>query len=1516
MTRSSATWLVLGSLLALATPGRAAQDPEDDAPRFFRVPLTRDARTFAESAEGFVREENWFEVVEELQMLLDEHGGDVLPESYGSGGVSQFAVYPGAATWAHRRLRELPNEVRERYRERYADMARIAFDDARGKGDRKALGEVARRWPLTDAGIEAWWALGDLELELGNVEAARACWERGREALELCGLMPSPGAATRIKLAAAIGDGTAEVAAIENADVDSREGFTLPSPGGGPGPIPMKSSDRWELTNLDLGPFAKSGRHEKYNLFPVLADDRVLVSTTLRLLCYDAFSSELLWKSDEPRGWSEKTDWLRRDLFEAIDYDLNLLAPAAGGGVCVAALQIPYASQEDHDYQGIEILTPIPERRLYAFDLETGRELWNHAPPENWDSESGPYQERMLVGAAPVVAGSRVIVPCYRMRGRIDFHVACYDLTTGARLWSTGLVSGQRELNMFGRQTEEYCGAPVAIEGDRVFVLSQLGTVAALDLFSGRILWESRYEQIPIPKNRGWSNNKRNVVWKNAPPVVADGVVVVTPLDSYSLLGLDAEHGTVLWSYDYDRLPAARASRDDDEPLYHVLIGADEDTVYLAGRTVSALQKPGGLHFKAVSRITRRHDAFQARWSIPLAGNFDRLPRPVLGADEILIPTYDERLVVDRRTGARIDRKTLAWGERERGNALVGKGVLFLLGNKRLSAFFDWDILLERAEADIAARPDDVEATTEYGALLLRRARALYLEGSPVAAMPLLAKAREVLEPHLLGPGGQRNPRVAENLHEVLRTEAETQKLQANSLGALAILVEALALAADPADVRDTLLEQEEILRDRDAERWRAALAQLEARCADLAMPPGKLATDVDWLTGESLLVLAPSDLEGAEVPVGLWVLFSRARAWAREGQVGRALEDLHQAIARYGERRLAFGLSVSDVARSRIDRRLEMDGRRGYAPFEERAGELFERAVAARDPHMLSEIARLYPHSKAAGRAEKVQLEWAFDSGDAALAAALAFRTLEHGPRATERDALTLLRVGAVLRARGNATFERELVGWLARDFGELRSNVPEHEGRTLSDLARQLATASTPAPRPVPSFDEGLRQAAVFRGRYELVGELPPPASAAEEAATATLVVRHKNRLSAFAADDPTRERWYHELEFPLFDERLVLLPDKVIAGGADRVIALRGADGDTAWEWRARNEEIKYVSATSGVVLVLTTSTDPTTGLAVERVRALDAHAGIELWDLPTGEHAGWIRPVCGEGVAVFLRPLWAAYSVALVVDVFRGRVVSEFDLRDAVLDTSWEAAWIEEGRVVVPFFSASKGGPSRVAAYDYERGGIAWTLTFEKGQELSNVVSSQGENYLIVLAVSSRTGGDAGSILRLESDGRERAVHSLKMNDDPIGLVKKGRTVLPEPVLFIHSRRGGARTTPIRMINLARLNETIWSYHLPVSREELYDVGLPRPAVSNDTVVIAYTTKNRSNLMRDKAYLEFVDKNGGFRRDSRVLGPEMCKSTLTLYGLGRALLVLGDGRHGGRDVSRMEIMETVR
>jgi outer membrane protein assembly factor BamB len=1497
-------------LLALCAAPALARGQEEGEARLFRVPSDPDAAVRADNALRFASEENWARAVEELQVLFDEHADAVLPTRFSDKVPSQFDLHTGAATWAMQLLSGLPPEARATYRERFGDAAQGAFATAREDADPRALAEVAGRFPFADAARAACVALGDLELARGDAAAALAAWERAGLLAKLQGASLGPELERRRAAAGAL---MARVSA-EAGEALRRGGLHLPGPADGAGPVPLASADRWVNAELDFEPFNGMRRSEKYNLFPVLAGDKLLVSTSLRLYCLDVYSARILWATQPVPGWETRTGSERARLFDRIARDLCLIAPAAGSGVAVAALQIPYEDAEDHDYQGIDIMGPLPERRLFAFDLATGQPLWNHAPPPGWDGESGSYEQTMLVAGPPVVHGARVLVPSYRIRGRIDLHVACYDLLTGKRLWSTGLISGQGELNMFGRQTQEFSGAPVVVEDDAVYVLTQLGTLARLDLFTGRIVWEARYEQIPIPKNVGWEDKDRPVVWKNAPPVVTRDVVVATPHDSRLLLAADKESGSILWSYDFNNLPAGPGI---EKPLYKVLIGAEDDTVYLGGTAqsssavgiVSALQKPGGLRFKSTTRLGQRYEPFQARWSVELQGNAETMPRPVLGSEEVLIPSMGSLLVVDRRTGQDLSLKTSAWTESDYGNLLAGNGVLVKVGNRKVAADFDWGILLDRAEAALAARPGDVDARVDHAALLLRRARAFGEERRFDEARPLVARARTSLEEVLRGAGGTRDARVAQPLYQVLSEEARLAQIDADPERALAALRDALALASSAEEVRDTLLQEEALLRSRDRDRWLATLAKLEHEAGDLPLPRERLEESAEWLAGESLYVFAPADLRGADIPVALWVLFARADAEARALDLEGALRDLHAALARYGSRPLAFGLTVADVARARIARRIELDGPGPYAPFEEVARTLFERAAAARDAGLLAEVARLYPHAAAARRAEALRLEWSLAAGDARGSAALLYPALDPGSELTRSDALLLARLAHLLAVAGNTKLEQGLLASLGASFPD--EPAPGAGGKTFGELLREQQQVS-PAPPPAPTFGESLTKTSARDGRFDRVASLALAAGDGESPPVQLDLFLDRRELVALASDAPGQPRWVHEFEDNPGDDALAVSDGRVLAGVRDTVVALAAGDGTLAWSWTASGEEIESLTVESGMALCLTRLEDEATGRPRQTLHALDASGGVPLWSLPTGERTDWLAPVCGDGLAVLCYPLWSQPSMALVVDLYRGRILREVDLGVAVLAESWRGAWIEDGKVLVPFFNASRDG-SRLEAFDLGTGSEAWTLALEPGQELSTVAVHGGESFLVVLPVAT-SAVDGGEVLTVDArSGQKRRVAELKRGEDPM-LPRGVRCELPAPCIFTYTARPGAPSVPVRLIPLDR--SPGWVYHLQVSEEELWNSGLQSPAVSEGIVAITYSTKNRANLAKEDARLELVDRRGGFRRQALVLSPQMSKCSVRVFGLGNAVVLLGVGRLGARDISQMEVMETTQ
>jgi hypothetical protein len=316
--------------------------------------------------------------------------------------------------------------------------------------------------------------------------------------------------------------------------------------------------------------------------------------------------------------------------------------PAAGERVAVAALQLPMARRPPLEWQGLRIIVELPERRLFAYELATGCPLWNHAPPLDWDGGSGPHEQRMTLIGSPTVVGERVLVACTSDLSSIDYHVTCYQLATGAFSWSTFVVRGQVERNMYAMLVAEFPGPPLVAVPERGRVIAQtgLGQIAALDLATGEVLWRSEYQTIELPKTRSYTPPRREVVWRMNPPVVVGDVVLATPPDSRELIALDLENGALLWSVSSRKL---RELDKETELLgFDQLIAADADGFLLGGAKLSAFAMRRGLG------LAQKPEPL---WTVRLE-HPETLGRGHLLGDFVVVPGPTECLAFDRRTGS------------------------------------------------------------------------------------------------------------------------------------------------------------------------------------------------------------------------------------------------------------------------------------------------------------------------------------------------------------------------------------------------------------------------------------------------------------------------------------------------------------------------------------------------------------------------------------------------------------------------------------------------------------------------------------------------------------------------------------------------------------------------------------------------------------------------------------------------------------------------------------------------
>jgi hypothetical protein len=351
-------------------------------------------------------------------------------------------------------------------------------------------------------------------------------------------------------------------------------------------------------------------------------------------------------------------------------------------------------------------------------------------------------------------------------------------------------------------------------------------------------------------------------------------------------------------------------------------------------------------------------------------------------------------------------------------------------------------------------------------------------------------------------------------------------------------------------------------------------------------------------------------------------------------------------------------------------------------------------------------------------------------------------------------------------------------------------------------------------------------------------------------------------------------------------LFPARLLLKLDE-----PGTLVALDSDTGETAWELRVDatlGQTITHLAGADGVAVVVVR--DGETGIS--RVTALDATAGIALWEreLPTDRQ--WHAPVAGEGRVVFPSTRHAPGRL-LVLDLFRGVLVSEITGEEQPAHRDRDAVWIEGDVLVLPrFLMANRQARNHVRGYHLETGALAWEHVFADGTELYAILQAGEETYLVV---QDQTGG--GELVQLTpASGAHRRVMRFSASEKLVGVERKSRVRLPGPLLFLRSHAEGSPLA-ITAVHLPWATRR-WVRPLPVTYDLLYDSGMPMPAQSAGTVAVSYATKVRRGTAPENNHLVLIDAESGRIRDTRVLPHPLSRAeSIGLSAFGRALLLLG-------------------
>lgn len=606
-------WIAfLAAALLLLTTTKTSAQPQgafDKAPEGFLQP--RIAKPRGETLRRLERlaqlaeRESWDDTCEIADQLLAEPTEgwvEVEPDRY-----------IGVREAVHRRVAALPLAGLAAYRARIDPLANDWLQEGIDARNEQLLQQVANRAFCSTAGDDALWALGEIALERGDYQSARAACQSLHAETAAPGALVYPDTAitlANIKARLALvslreGDlhhASQEIAAIaaDHPDAVGRLGGREVNYAMRLAELLTQARDRPPVASPQGAPFEQAWSIPISIITPSDTTIELLAPPTI----YPAIADGAVVYQDaagiQTVPLSSDNPPTPRTLFAAPqpDFPSSGTAPTVADRKLFAVVPAKPARTADP-----------PATQLIALDLARDGALLLQIQPEDPAAQFlGP----------PVVTGSHIVVYELTPAQGMKASVVCYDLWTKTVRWRRLLgwaVDASATSASFGTS------AAMAEDAGVVFVNTNLGVIAAIRIADGQPLWLRTY-----PRSLPSGPAAAMLTTRSPPnlPVVSGSQIIVAPSDSANVMALDAATGATLWS---TPKPAAEA---------RILAVADDQVLLNAERLWSLSAATGEID---TAWNPENFEAFTGAGQGALAGNL------------ILWPTITDVLLLDRHTG-------------------------------------------------------------------------------------------------------------------------------------------------------------------------------------------------------------------------------------------------------------------------------------------------------------------------------------------------------------------------------------------------------------------------------------------------------------------------------------------------------------------------------------------------------------------------------------------------------------------------------------------------------------------------------------------------------------------------------------------------------------------------------------------------------------------------------------------------------------------------------------------------
>lgn len=430
----------------------------------------------------------------------------------------------------------------------------------------------------------------------------------------------------------------------------------------------------------------EKGRFLEMN--PVIARDLVFVQDAQHVWALHFNSGTPAWRY---AGLATATDqFLAADSELPRWYGLTV----ADGRVyaCLGREVIPY-----YGYEAAENASA-----LVCLDAASGDEVWRAERAGLASSD-----DEIEFESSPIVSGGQVYVVARRKRafGFQDCFLYRLDASTGEVLGRTHL--GSASTGGFGYRRPTL--TTPSLHEDIVYVTTNLGAVASVDGYTGRVRWLRLYDRISEGRWRreGRGDTRELSPWQYNATVCTGQRLLTLPTDADVMLVLNCDTGDVM-----------HAVRIAELADVQTLLGAEDNLVYGVGTKAFCYDLEAGAMV----------------WEASLPGGAEVLGRGTLTAEQLLVPTRAALYAFDR-SGKLVTTQPWEIPE-DAGNLLAGPGVLLVTGNDRVTAYARKQEVLQRLRQRMADSPQAPAAALDLSEVLFRT-------GDTVQAVEVLDQAIE-----------------------------------------------------------------------------------------------------------------------------------------------------------------------------------------------------------------------------------------------------------------------------------------------------------------------------------------------------------------------------------------------------------------------------------------------------------------------------------------------------------------------------------------------------------------------------------------------------------------------------------------------------------------------------------------------------------------------------------------------------------------------------------------------------